>query len=94
MATSASRSTQVQVVGGGAFTVGLIFVTLKLAGVITWPWWVVLLPFYLGIALLFTLLIAGFAVLGAGFLIVALLGLVSRVISRFNGYPKNRNRRS
>lgn len=25
---------------------GLIFTTLKLLGVITWSWWLVLLPFY------------------------------------------------
>lgn len=29
---------------------GLIFVTLKLTGVIAWSWWWVLLPFYGGIA--------------------------------------------
>ena len=25
---------------------GIVFITLKLVGVITWPWWVVLLPLY------------------------------------------------
>jgi hypothetical protein len=30
---------------------GLIFVTLKLVGVITWSWWLVTLPFWGGIAL-------------------------------------------
>lgn len=25
---------------------GIVFVTLKLCGVINWPWWWVLLPFY------------------------------------------------
>lgn len=38
---------------------GLIFVTLKLTGVIAWSWWWVLLPFYGGIVLLLALLAAG-----------------------------------
>lgn len=28
---------------------GIIFVVLKLTAVITWSWWLVLLPFYLGV---------------------------------------------
>lgn len=28
---------------------GLIFITLKLTGHIAWSWWLVLLPFYVGI---------------------------------------------
>lgn len=31
---------------------GLVFVTLKLTGFITWSWWWVTLPFWGGIALL------------------------------------------
>lgn len=38
---------------------GLIFVTLKLTGVIAWSWLWVLPPFYGGIALLLALLAAG-----------------------------------
>lgn len=30
---------------------GLLFVALKLLGAISWSWWLVLMPFYLGIAL-------------------------------------------
>lgn len=38
--------------GIGAFTLlGLIFVTLKLTGHITWSWWLVTLPFWGGLAL-------------------------------------------
>ena len=29
---------------------GVVFVTLKLVGVIDWAWWLVLLPFYFGLA--------------------------------------------
>ena len=43
----------------GFFTLlGLLFITLKLAGVITWSWWLVTLPLWFGwvvIAFLFLL---------------------------------------
>lgn len=26
---------------------GIVFIVLKLAGVITWSWWIVCIPFYL-----------------------------------------------
>ena len=42
----------------GLFTVlGIIFTVLKLTGVISWSWWLVLLPFYGGIAVLGIILI-------------------------------------
>ena len=44
---------------------GVVFVTLKLCGVIDWPWWLVTLPFWGGLALV------------AGVLIV--LGIVATV---------------
>jgi len=34
---------------------GLIFITLKLLGVITWSWWLVLMPLYGGLVLVFIL---------------------------------------
>lgn len=38
---------------------GVIFIVLKLVGVIAWSWWLVLLPFYFGLAIwLFLWLIA------------------------------------
>ncbi len=37
----------------------LVFITLKLCGVIAWSWWLVLLPLYFGVAvILFFFLIA------------------------------------
>lgn len=33
------------------FLLGCIFLILKLTGVITWSWWLVLLPFYLSAAI-------------------------------------------
>jgi hypothetical protein len=51
---------------------GLIFITLKLFGVITWAWWIVLLPLYpLIIIWSFFLLILTFA--GVCFLIGTVL---------------------
>lgn len=34
-------------------TLGVVFIVLKLTGVIAWSWWLVLLPFYFWIAFLF-----------------------------------------
>ena len=44
--------------GVGLFTVlGIVFTVLKLTGVISWSWWLVLLPFYGGLAVLGIVLI-------------------------------------
>lgn len=44
--------------GGGCFTtVGIVFIVLKLVGVINWSWFWVLSPFILGIALSVLLLV-------------------------------------
>lgn len=49
--------------GVGLFTVlGIVFTVLKLTGVISWSWWLVLLPFY-----------GGLAVLGIALIIIALI---------------------
>ena len=36
---------------------GIVFTVLKLTGVISWSWWLVLLPFYGGLAVLGIVLI-------------------------------------
>ena len=36
---------------------GIVFTVLKLVGVINWSWWLVLLPFYGGLAVLGIILI-------------------------------------
>jgi hypothetical protein len=41
---------------------GVVFVTLKLCGVINWSWWLVTLPFWGGLA--FVLLVLLFALIG------------------------------
>lgn len=41
---------------------GLIFITLKLCGVITWSWWWVTAPLWGGFALLGALILVGFVI--------------------------------
>lgn len=48
---------------------GVLFVGLKLAGIITWSWWYVTLPFWGGLALFLGILVVVFI----GALIVALV---------------------
>lgn len=61
----------------------LVFITLKLCGVIAWSWWLVLLPLYFGVAvILFFFLVA----------ILGWLGLVSvgRVADMMSSSKKKR----
>ena len=54
---------------GGASVVGMLgvlFVGLKLAGVIDWSWWWVTLPFWGGMALVALMFIVGALMMGAG----------------------------
>ena len=64
-----SKSNSVQSSGGIGILglLGVLFVGLKLAGIITWSWWYVTLPFWGGIALVLSIL----AVVFIGALIVA-----------------------
>lgn len=51
--------------GLGVFSVlGIIFVVLKLVGVIDWSWWWVTLPFWGGLALILSVVIIYMLVLG------------------------------
>lgn len=52
---------------------GILFIGLKLTGVITWSWWLVLLPLYGGLALLFGIAAVGTVLVGLAALIVALI---------------------
>lgn len=55
---------------GGVGFLGLLtilFIGLKLAGIITWAWWLVLLPLYAGIALfILSLFVTFMAIIAAG----------------------------
>lgn len=64
-----SNSNSVQSSGGIGILglLGVLFVGLKLGGIITWSWWYVTLPFWGGIALVLSIL----AIVFIGALIVA-----------------------
>jgi len=55
MVESKSTSGGTSIVG----LLGVVFVTLKLCGVIDWSWWWVLAPFWGGIALVLLILVVG-----------------------------------
>ena len=48
----------------GFFTaLGLLFIALKLMGIITWSWWIVLLPLYFEILILLVLVVGALVAL-------------------------------
>lgn len=55
--TTSSSSGGIGVLG----LLGVVFVTLKLTGVIVWSWWWVTLPFWGGLALLLTVAVILFS---------------------------------
>jgi hypothetical protein len=74
---------------------GIVFIILKLTGVIDWSWWLVLLPLYGGLALL--LAIGAVVLLFLGF-VVAIQWIVERITKqdrKFNvtiGWPKKKSK--
>lgn len=60
---------------------GLVFITLKLCGVIAWSWWLVLLPLYGGLAIVLGLMAVS---------VVGLLGIgaLSKIANAFK--PKRK----
>lgn len=63
-----SESKATQTSGGVGFTglLAIVFITLKLTGVITWSWWWVLAPLWIGTALVVLLLLVVFLAALAG----------------------------
>lgn len=58
----ASKSEASTGVGLGFLQVlGLIFITLKLCGVIDWSWWLVTLPIWIGLAIALFVIVAAVA---------------------------------
>ena len=49
---------------------GVVFITLKLCGVINWSWWWVTLPFWGGLAIVAIILLGCLVVLGVSALVV------------------------
>lgn len=64
---------------------GLAFIILKLCGIITWSWWLVLLPLYWGIALLIILFMSFF---GGLFGIIGITAAVDKVRGWFKKKAK------
>ena len=65
---------------GVAGLLGVVFVTLKLCGVITWSWWWVTCPFWGGLAILLALLFGGAIIVGIGLL---LAGIIAGIVKLF-----------
>jgi len=81
-----SGTVNVNVTPNWLMLLGVIFILLKVVGVTavaTWSWWLVLLPFYIGLAIFagFMLLIAGGAaiVIGGAFLLDGITNLWRRI---------------
>jgi len=58
MSTTNSSNGGIGVVG----LLGVVFVTLKLLGIIDWSWWLVTLPFWGGFVLVVTIIVIGFPI--------------------------------
>lgn len=71
---SNSKSTNSSGGIGVAGLLGVVFVTLKLCGVIDWSWWAVTMPFWIG----FALLLGIFLVLAVAAFVVSLYETVKR----------------
>jgi len=57
---SSSSSAGIGVIG----LLGVVFVTLKLTGVIDWSWWYVTMPFWGGLAVALLLFVIIFVIMG------------------------------
>ena len=56
MSNSSSSSSGI----GATGLLGVVFVTLKLCGVINWSWWWVTCPFWIGLAILLAVIVIWF----------------------------------
>ncbi len=70
---------------------GVVFITLKLCGVIDWSWWLVTLPLWIGIAVLLAVL----AVVGVvGLFFLFLSGVLFPLFVLFGGRSGSKPNRS
>lgn len=61
----------------------VLFIGLKLAGIIMWSWWLVLLPLYAGLALFVIVLIGTITIGGGAATAAALFGSKPKFKKRF-----------
>lgn len=87
MSDNRSPSGGISLVGA----VGLLFLGLKLGHVIDWPWWLVLLPFYGGIALIGAVVVLTLA--GAGAVAGVKAAKRRRELKRLRANPVKSGRR-
>ena len=76
--SSSSSSSGTSIAG----LLGVLFVALKLLGIITWSWWWVTAPFWGGLALALVFVVGGGLLVGTGALILSLIESRSRRIAR------------
>lgn len=83
---------RVVVINGIKFTtlLGLLFIGLKLGNVITWSWWLVLLPIYGPAAAWFAFILAGGVLTG---IIAGLVTLIRRINDKAYTLKRNNKRR-
>ena len=56
---------------------GIVFVVLKLTGVITWSWWWVTAPFWGGLAIFLTIGVIALIVMGIAFLVACIIDYIN-----------------
>ncbi len=71
----------IQIQTGFLTLLGLLFIALKLTGVITWSWWLVTLPLWFGWAII----AAWFLIAGGAVLVVLALAVIAEVIATVKG---------
>lgn len=72
MKSNTSANIAGQVTSSMLFILGVIFIILKLAGVINWSWWLVCAPLLIQPAIMLTILIVGVVT----FLVFAIVGYI------------------
>lgn len=81
MKSNTSANIVGQVRGSMLFVLGVIFIILKVAGVINWSWWLVCAPLLIQPAIMLTILIVGVVTL----LVFAIVGYIADTVKYFKG---------
>lgn len=79
MKANASTNIASQVTSSMLFILGVIFIILKVAGVIDWSWWLVCAPLLIQPAIMLTILIVGVVI----FLVFAIVGYIVDTVKYF-----------
>ena len=79
MKSNTSANIAGQVTSSMLFVLGVIFIILKVAGVINWSWWLVCAPLLIQPAIVLTILIFGVV----AFLVFAIVGYIVDTVKYF-----------